>query len=124
MLAIRQRNAAQLSQGLADLEGVRPQMITCDAEHAYHQYGVVVDQEVFGCDRDVLTERLKARGIATGVHYPRGLHQQPIYENLYSKCSLPNTEYLAEHILALPVHHGLTLDQVSRIVEAVWACRG
>jgi len=124
MVAVRRRNAALLTEGLTGLEGIRPQMITPDTEHAVHQYCVVVDQEVFGCDRDVLAERLKARGIATGVHYPRGLHQQPIFEHLYGKCSLPNTEYLAEHILALPVHHGLTSDQMGRVAEAVWSCRG
>jgi len=124
MLAIRRRNAALLSEGLAGLHGIRPQIITRGTEHAWHQYSVMVEQEVFGCDRDVLVERLKARGIATGIHYPRGLHQQPIYEKLCCKCSFPYTEYLAEHILALPVHHGLTPEQVARIVEAVWDCHG
>jgi perosamine synthetase len=124
MVAVRRRNVAQLNEGLAGLAGIHPQKITPDSEHAGHQYCVVVDQEGFGCDRDTLAERLKAKGIATGVHYPRGLHQQPIIEELYGKCSLPHTEYLAEHILALPVHHGLTPDQVSRVVKAVRECRG
>lgn len=119
MLAIRRRNATILNQGLAGLPGLRPQEITPDSEHAWHQYCVVVDPEQYGCDRETLTQRLKEKGVATGVHYPRGLHQQPIFLEMYGPSSLQHTEYLAEHILALPVHHGLEEDQMNYIVEAV-----
>lgn len=123
MLAIRRRNARMLTEGLADLPGLRPQEVTPDSEHAWHQYCVVVDPEAFGCDRDTLAQRLKEKGVATGVHYPRGLHQQPIFIELYGEQSLPHTEYLAEHILALPVHHGLNEDQVKQICAMIRACR-
>jgi perosamine synthetase len=119
MLAVRRGNAAQLNAGLAGIPGIRPQKITPQSDHAWHQYCVVVEPKAFGLDRDGLAQALKEKGIATGVHYPRGLHQQPIFEELYGQISLPRTEYLAEHILALPVHHGLTEVQVARIVEAI-----
>lgn len=123
MLAIRRRNAKLLNQGLADLPGIRPQMITPNSDHAWHQYCVVVDPVAFGCDRDTLAQRLKEKGIATGVHYPRGLHQQPIFEELYGKSTLPHTESLALNILALPVHHGLSEADVEAIVEGVRTSR-
>ncbi len=123
MLTVRRRNAEMLKQGLAGISGIQPQEITPNSNHAWHQYCIVVEPETFGCDRDTLAERLKEKGIASGIHYPRGLHQQPIFEDLYGKTKLPNTEYLAEHILALPVHHGLTEDDVNRIVESVRDCR-
>ena len=66
-----------------------------------------------------LAERLKERGIATGVHYPRGLHQQPIFIELYGQCERPATEAIARNILALPVHHGLTEDDVRTIADSV-----
>jgi len=124
MLASRRGNAAILNKGLADLPGIKPQKITPDSEHAWHQYCVLVEPEGFGCDRNVLADRLKDLGISSGVHYPRGLHQQPIFSEMYGEQRLPNTEYLCDHILALPVHHGLTEEDVNRIVEAVWSCRG
>ncbi len=119
MVAIRRRNADILNRGLADIPGIRVQKITPNGDHAWHQYCVVVDKESFGCDRDGLAERLKEKGIATGVHYPRGLHQQPVFEEAYRKLSLPNTEYLAENILALPVHHGLSEDDVTGIAATI-----
>jgi perosamine synthetase len=78
-----------------------------------------VDPTEFGRDRDSLAQRLKEKGVATGVHYPRGLHQQPIFEELYGKSKLPHTEYVAQHILALPVHHGLSPEEARWVVEAV-----
>jgi len=123
MLVIRRRNAAWLNEGLADLPGIQPQEITPNSHHAWHQYCIVVEPKLFGCDRDELARSLKAKGIATGVHYPRGLHQQPIFEELYGTSTLPHTEYLAQNILALPVHHGLSEDQVKRIIEAVRTSR-
>jgi perosamine synthetase len=123
MLALRRRNATILNQGLAGLPGIQVQEITPDSQHAWHQYCVVVDLELYGCHRDTLAQRLKEKGIATGVHYPRGLHQQPIFLELYGPSHLPHTEYLADHILALPVHHGLSEAQAKYLVEVVRASR-
>jgi perosamine synthetase len=123
MLALRRRHAAILTQGLREVPGIRRQQITPHSQPAWHQYCVVVEAEKFGCDRDTLSRRLKEKGIATGVHYPRGLHQQPIFVELCGPSQLPHTEYLAANILALPVHHGLSEAQVRRLVEAVQASR-
>ena len=120
MVSIRRRNAGILNNGLADVPGIRPQRVTPDSQHAWHQYCVVVEPESFGCTRDELASRLKEKGIATGVHYPRGLHQQPVFREMYGKVVLPNTEYLAENILALPVHHGLKERDINFIVKTIW----
>jgi dTDP-4-amino-4,6-dideoxygalactose transaminase len=124
MLATRRRNAALLRERLGNVPGLRLQAITPGSEHAWHQFCVLMDAAAFGCDRDALAARLNAAGIGTGIHYPRGLHQQPVYEQLYGRMRLPVTEELAAHILALPVHHGLGLPEVERIAEAVQAARG
>lgn len=119
MLAARRRNAALLNEGLAGIPGIQPQRLTPGGEHAWHQYSILVDDSIFGIDRDTLASKLKDQNIATGVHYPRGLHQQPIFQELYGYQSLPVTERLARQILALPVHHGLDDGDVNRIIEAV-----
>ena len=124
MLARRRANAEILSAGLMAVPGIRPQKLTPEGVHAWHQYCVLVDPDEFGCSRDRLAERLSERGVASGVHYPRGLHQQPVFEELYGPSSLPVTEKTARTILALPVHHGLTAEEAAAVVEAVRECRG
>jgi perosamine synthetase len=121
MLELRRRNAVLLNKGLSDVAGIRLQRVTSESEHAWHQYCVVVDPDEFGGDRNQLAEHLKHCGIATGVHYPRGLHQQPVFQKIYGEYSLPVTENIAENILALPVHHGLSEANVTEIIDAILA---
>jgi perosamine synthetase len=119
MLVKRRLNAEILTAGLADVPGIRPQKVTDGGVHAWHQYCLLVDPGEFGANRDFLAERLKEKRIASGVHYPRGLHQQPVFEKLYGPLKLPVTEKITEMILAIPVHHGLTPDDAKTIVEAI-----
>jgi len=123
-IGIRRRNAGLLSEGLSGVTGIRLLRVTPGAESAWHQYCIVVDEKTFGCSRDALAEKLNARGIGTGIHYPRGLHQQPVFEDLYGKQRLPNTEALAQGILAIPVHHAVTADDARAIATAVRECGG
>lgn len=118
MLARRRRNAEILTAGLATIKGLRLQQVTPKGTHAWHQFCIIVEPE-FGMSRDMLAGALKRAGIATGVHYPRGVHQQPAMIELAGEQSLPVTEKLCERILALPVHHGLEDADVEKIVHAV-----
>jgi perosamine synthetase len=122
MLVRRRQNARVLTSGLADIPGIGLQKVTPGGAHAWHQYCLVVDPGRFGCNRDFLADRLKEKGIASGVHYPRGLHQQPVFEELYGPLRLPVTEAVSENILAIPVHHGLTADDAKTIVDAIRGC--
>ena len=121
MLAVRRRNAALLTEGLSTIPGITPQKVTPDTEHAYHQYSVLIDPDEFGCDKETLRKCLQEKGVATGIAYPRGLHQQPVFEELYGKQHLPVTEYITERIINLPVHHGLRENDVEYIVDVILA---
>jgi perosamine synthetase len=124
MLERRARNARLLNEGLEGLPGLRLPAVTPGGTHAWHQYTIVVDPAVAGLDRDELARRLAARGVPSAVHYPRGVHQQPVFADLVSGPPWPTTEALAARVLSLPVHHGLTDADVGRIVRAVHeACR-
>jgi dTDP-4-amino-4,6-dideoxygalactose transaminase len=68
--------------------------------------------------RDELRGFLKERGIATGIHCPVPLHQQPAFAS-YRALSLPNTERLCSEILSLPFYPELTDEQVLRIADTV-----
>lgn len=124
MLSTRRRNATILSEGLERISGIKIQKQTPNTEHAWHQYCILIDEEEFGMNRDTLSSALKDKGIVSGVHYPRGCHQQPIFEKMYGvQKSLPITEKLCGQILAIPVHHGLTAEQAHEVVNAIAECQ-
>ena len=123
MLAARRENARIMAEGLAAVPGIRVQQSTPGTNHAWHQFSIVVE-EAFGTSRDALADGLRALGIGTGIHYPSGLHQQPVFTERYGSQTLPVTEATAARILALPVHHGMTPAEAGRVVEAIAGLRG
>ncbi len=82
--------------------------------HVYHLYVVRVPQ------RDRVREQLAARGIGTGIHYPMPIHLQPAYRDVVvAPAPLLATERAAEEILSLPMHPGMTVDDVHQVAEAL-----
>lgn len=90
--------------------------------HVYHQYVLRVPS---GWSRDEVRLKLERGGVATGVHYPLPLHQQPPYRALRN-APCPEAEQAAVEIFSVPVHPGLSDDdctavagQLNRIVDSV-----
>jgi dTDP-4-amino-4,6-dideoxygalactose transaminase len=79
--------------------------------HVYNQFVITVDR------RDDLRKFLLQDHIETGIQFPLGMHQQPVYQHL-NYC-LPVTEKLAAQCISLPVHAQLTVEQVQRVAATV-----
>ncbi|CAK0763287.1 dTDP-3-amino-3, 6-dideoxy-alpha-D-galactopyranose transaminase [Gammaproteobacteria bacterium] len=80
----------------------------------YHQYVVQYSR------RDQLQQRLLEQGIATGVHYPHAVHQQPAFTNpAFTPLPLPHTEGLIEKIISLPMYPELTDLEIMQVVTAI-----
>ncbi|MFN8497373.1 MAG: DegT/DnrJ/EryC1/StrS family aminotransferase [Anaerolineae bacterium] len=111
----RRHCAALYDELLEDTEVITP-AASAGVEHVYHLYVVQ------GSGRDNLQAYLKARGIATGVHYPIPIHLQPAYAHLgYKPGDFPITEYAAARSLSLPMFPELTDSEVMFITDTVAA---
>lgn len=119
MLSVRSRNARILNETIVDIPWLSAQSVSDDVDHAWHQFCCVIDEQKAGFSRDEFQTELKNAGIATGVHYPRGLHQQPVFIEQYGEMELPVTEALTQSIVALPVHHGLSEYQMKTISDKI-----
>lgn len=109
----RREVAGRYATELSDVDGLRVPTETPGSRHAYHQYVVRCD------DRDGLADHLKKDGISSGLHYPVPTHRQPCVTALHSPPSMPATERLVQQILSLPVHQGLSNDDVSRVIQSI-----
>jgi perosamine synthetase len=103
----RRANAAWLDR---HLPGVEVPRVRAGVEHVYHHYTVLSKQ------RDELQRRLTSAGIGCGVYYPRPVHRTPMFD---TRVRLPVTERLTDEILSLPVHQGLSEQELEQITEAV-----
>lgn len=67
-------------------------------------------------DRDKMREAIHAAGIQTSVHYP-AIHRFSIYKEYGAV--LPQTEYVTDHEITLPMYAALTMEQVDFICDTV-----
>ncbi len=68
--------------------------------------------------RKMFRDMLLTRGIATGVSY-EALHLSTLGRRYgYQRGDLPNTERIAERTVTLPLHAGMSLDDVDRVCDA------
>ena len=115
----RRRNARRLTAALTGRHGITVPVERAGSTHVYHQYTVRIRR-----DRDGVQRRLAELGVGSAVHYPICVHRQPFYVGLgYGSLEMPVAETLADEVLSIPVHPGLSdedLDRVSAsLVEAV-----
>lgn len=98
-------------------EFMMPPVIAPHNRSVYAQYTVQVD------DRERIQRVLNEAGIPTAVHYPVGLHQQPVVANImHETVSFPITERCAQRVMSLPFHPYLEKEAVQMICEKLIGC--
>jgi dTDP-4-amino-4,6-dideoxygalactose transaminase len=109
----RRQIAKIYDEKLKDTDLVTP-VINDENEAVYHMY--ILQSE----DREAILNKLKEKGIATGVYYPVPLHLQKVYKNLgYKEGDMPISEYLSHRTFAIPVYPELTEQDVNYIVQSI-----
>ena len=87
------------------------------AGHVYHLYVICLNSHL-GSKRELIQQKMAARGIQTGIHYPIPCHLQPAYGYLgYQEGDFPTAETLCQNILSLPIYPGITKPQIELVVE-------
>jgi dTDP-3-amino-3,4,6-trideoxy-alpha-D-glucose transaminase len=69
--------------------------------------------------RDELAEYLAARGVETGLFYPKAIYEQPAYEGKWQAGDYPVTQRLQPEILSLPVFPGYSDDDIAYVAGTV-----
>ncbi len=112
--AARRRHASSYRRRLADISSLTLPAEAPDTESAWHLFVIESDR------RDLLSRRLSARHIDTGLHYPVPVHLQPAYAHLGLRPgSFPASERLANRCLSLPMYAELTEQQIETVCSAV-----
>ncbi len=71
--------------------------------------------------RDQVKKRLSDNGIEAGIHYPRPIHLQAPYRQMYgyTEGAFPLSESLSNQVLSLPIFPTLTEEEVVRVCETL-----
>jgi len=82
--------------------------------HVFHLYVIQVPE------RDAVASALRAKEVATGLHYPVPVHLQPCYrQRTFRAGALPVTEALARSVLSLPMYPEIPATSVARVAEII-----
>lgn len=103
-------NAGYLDKALGISEKITTPFVPNGFKHVYHQYTIRVQ------NRDQVIQKLADGGVGAGVYYPKGLHQLGPLAG-YSDRSMPVTEKAANEVLSLPVHPGLSDEELATVAE-------
>lgn len=115
----RNRYAKMYQDGLADVPGITFQKITPGSYSSYNYLGLMVEPTEFGITNRDLESALKAENIATKVYYHPPVHQQTAYVEIVGRQTLPNTEFLADRIICLPMYNYMETNLIESICAAV-----
>jgi dTDP-4-amino-4,6-dideoxygalactose transaminase len=106
-------------EGLSDLPLTLPAPVAAGDVHARHLYTVLVGDEA-GLTRDDLIDRLRAKGIATSVHF-RALHLHSYYAERFAlgRGMFPVAERISDRVLSLPLSGAMSNDAAWAVVRAM-----
>ena len=95
------------------MDGITIPAIRDGCGHVFHQYTIRAEE------RAELSAMLNGVGIGTGIYYPIPIHQQPVYRELGYGDNLPECEIAALETLSIPVHPGVSKDELTMIIEGI-----
>jgi dTDP-3-amino-3,4,6-trideoxy-alpha-D-glucose transaminase len=99
--------------------GVAPHL-RWHAEHPDHVHHLAV---VRVADRERFRRALHEAGVATGVHYPLALTQQPAYRD-FARHHCPNAEQWAGECVSVPIFPELTDAEIAQVGGVLAATKG
>ena len=113
-LGRRRSIAARYHQAFAQLPGIEVPELRPGTEHAWHQYCLLTR------DPDGLRDELDAADIDSRVYYATPCHRQEVYaEHPQHDDSFPVTDAIAHRLVAIPIFHQMTDEQVERVIQGV-----
>jgi dTDP-4-amino-4,6-dideoxygalactose transaminase len=117
-VARRNEMARLYSERLTGLPGLRFQAVHSEDVHTFKDYSIHVAREEFGLDRNGLAAALLAENIETKKYFYPPLHKQKLYKQ-FKTVDLPGTDFVADHILSLPIYESLSNETIERVAESI-----
>jgi dTDP-4-amino-4,6-dideoxygalactose transaminase len=116
-LAKRRENAKKITEILKKTGKLKLPTEPEGYQHSWYLYTVRL-KGAEEKERDEILEKLRQKGIDAQVYYRYPIHLMPYYSK-FGKYRLPETEKAASQVFSLPVHPGVTEEQVDYISETV-----
>lgn len=116
----RKHIAERYNEAFKDYEELILYRVKEDRTSSWHLYPLKLNLEALKIDRNGFIEELKNRGIGTSVHFIP-LYRFTYYKERfgYTPQDFPNSEWVFERVLSLPIYPGMTEEEIDYVIENV-----
>jgi dTDP-4-amino-4,6-dideoxygalactose transaminase len=120
MLAGRTEIAQKYTAAFSSREEIITPDLKPDRQTSWHLYPIKLNLEILKIDRNQFIDQLIQHGIGIGVHFIP-LYRHPYYQHnfSYQTRDFPNSEWIYERVISLPIYPGMTSEEVARVIEVV-----
>ena len=109
--------AEMYNQLLADVEGLTLPHISVNCYSSWAQYTIQLPEKA---NRTNVQKELREAGIPTNIYYIKPMHKQGAFGGTRSsEADCPNTEYLCNNVLCLPIHPYLEDSEIMYIASTL-----
>jgi perosamine synthetase len=112
--AKRRENAQRLTKLLATSDRLKLPEESAERQHSWYLYTVRLKNAAEN-ERNKIVEELQRKGVGAVAYYVHPVHLMPYYFEAFGERRLPETEKAASQVFSLPVHPGVTADQVDYV---------
>lgn len=115
-IAARKKVAVYYDQAFAEHPNIKIPVRAKYCDHVFHQYTLILEN----ADRDQLNKYLAEKNIPSMIYYPVPGHRQLMFSHFNtSSIDLPDTDWLTERVISLPIHTEMDDEQLEYITSAV-----
>ncbi len=114
----RQEIWNRYNEAFKDLPVFTSAPVEINIRHAYHLYTLLLDIDKLSLTRDQFLDKMTKQNIGVGVHYI-ALHLHPYYQKTYGykKGDFPNSEWISDRTVSIPLSAKLTDEDVESVIE-------
>lgn len=121
-IAKRKKVYERYIYNLKDIKGIRLNLTKDDIEPNYAYFPIVIDENVFGTDRNGIFEKLQENGIMARKYFYPLTNTFDCFHGKFSAELTPNALYISERVLTLPMYADLPIADVDRICGIISDC--
>ena len=120
-IAARKKVAVAYRDALRSVEGITFWEDMPGVKHNYSYFPIFVDAEKYGMTRDELYEKMRMKNVWGRRYFYPLISEFSTYRGLESATSenLPQATKMAESVICLPMHHALSEEDCSRVIDVI-----
>ena len=117
----RHQVAIKYREALRDVEGIEFWNDLPGVKHNYSYFPIFVHEKEYGMTRDELYFKMKEQGVLGRRYFYPLISEFSTYKSLPSSTreNLPNAYKMADEVICLPMHHGLTEEDIQRVLNVI-----